>query len=113
VVAILEDEKREINEENQLLKTQLANAAAEPSDPAASASGAGLDQCAAERDKHAELARKLREAESACATAGPSRTVASVEQIAGVVFLILVLGIALGAYAADYLQRRRHGGFRI
>lgn len=138
VVAILEDEKREINEENQLLKTQLANAAAEPSDPTASASGAGLDQCAAERDRHAELARKLREAESACATAGPSRTVAQpVEQtapppnaterwpavqtalalmkteITGVVFLILVLGIALGAYAADYLQRRRHGGFRI
>ncbi|MDQ3580778.1 MAG: hypothetical protein M3495_03780, partial [Pseudomonadota bacterium] len=36
VVAILEDEKREIQEENQLLKTQLANTAAGPSDPAAS-----------------------------------------------------------------------------
>ena len=138
VVAILEDEKREIQEENQLLKTQLANTAAGPSDPAASASDAGLDQCAAERDRQAELARKLAEAESACASAGPSRTVAhSVEptappsdpterwpavrtalalvkaEITGVFFLILVLGIALGAFAADYLQRRRHGGFRI
>ncbi|MGQ0591744.1 MAG: hypothetical protein ACT4QB_03590 [Gammaproteobacteria bacterium] len=138
VVAILEDEKREIKEENQLLKTQLANTAAEPGDRAASPYGARLDRCAAERDRHAELARKLREAESACASAGPSRTVAQSvaptappsdptegwpavrtalalmkAEITGVVFLILVLGVALGAYAADYLQRRRHGGFRI
>ncbi|MDQ3774005.1 MAG: hypothetical protein M3461_06380 [Pseudomonadota bacterium] len=137
-VAILEDEKREIKEENELLKTQLANTAAEPGDRAPSPYGPGLDQCAAERDRHAELARKLAEAESACASAGPSRPVAqSVEhtappsdpterwpavrtalalmkaEITGVVFLILVLGVALGAYAADYLQRRRHGGFRI
>jgi hypothetical protein len=137
-VAILEDEKKEIKEENELLKTQLANTTAEPGDCAPSPYGPGLDQCAAERDRHAELARKLREAESACATVGPSRTVAQpIEQtapssdaterwpavrtalalmkteITGIVFLILVLGIALGAYAADYLQRRRHGGFRI
>jgi uncharacterized protein YndB with AHSA1/START domain len=134
VVAILEDEKREIQEENELLKAQLANTAAGPSDPAASASGAEPDQCAAERDRHAELARKLAEAESACASAGPSRNVEPTAppsdpterwpavraalalvktEITGVFFLILVLGIALGAYAADYLQRRRHGGFRI
>ncbi|MGH8472899.1 MAG: SH3 domain-containing protein [Gammaproteobacteria bacterium] len=134
VVEILKDEKREIQEENQLLKTQLANTAAEPGDRAPSPYGPGLDQCAAERDRHAELARKLREAESACATAGPSPNVEPTAppsdpterwpaartalalvkaEIAGVVFLILVLGIALGAYAADYLQRRRHGGFRI
>ena len=79
-------------------------------------------------------ARKLAEAESACASAGPSRNVEPTAppsdpserwpvvrtalalmkaEITGVVFLILVLGVALGAYAADYLQRRRHGGFRI
>ena len=95
---------------------------------------AELDECAAERDRHAELARKLAEAESACASAGPSRnaeptappsdpterwpavrTVLALmkAEITSVVFLILVLGVALGAYAADYLQRRRHGGFRI
>lgn len=134
VVEILKDEKREIQEENQLLKTQLANTAAGPSDPAASASGAGLDRCGAERDRHAELARKLREAESVCAAAGPSPNVQPTAppsdpterwptvrtalalvkaEITGVVFLILVLGIALGAYAVDYLQRRRHGGFRL
>ncbi|MGH8587126.1 MAG: hypothetical protein ACREWE_13425 [Gammaproteobacteria bacterium] len=133
-VAILEDEKREIKEENELLKTQLANTAAEPGDRAPSPYGPGLDQCAAERDKQTELARKLAEAESACASAGPSRNVEPTAlpsdpterwpamrtalalmkaEITGVVFLILVLGVALGAYAADYLQRRRHGGFRI
>jgi hypothetical protein len=128
-VAILEDEKKEIKEENELLKTQLANTTA--GDCAPSPYGPGLDQCAAERDR---LARKLAEAESACASAGPSRnaeptappsdpnerwpavrTVLALmkAEITGVVFLILVLGVALGAYAADYLQRRRHGGFRI
>ena len=133
-VAILEDEKREIKEENELLKTQLANTAAEPGDREPSSYGPGLDQCAAVRDRHAELARKLAEAESACASAGPSRiaeptappsdpterwpavrTVLTLmkAEITGIVFLILVLGVALGAYAADYLQRRRHGGFRI
>jgi hypothetical protein len=133
-VAILEDEKKEIKEENELLKTQLANTAAEPGDRAPSPYGPGLDQCAAERDRRAEPARKLAEAENAGASAGPSRNAESTAppsdanerwpavrtvlalmkaEITGVVFLILVLGVALGAYATDYLQRRRHGGFRI
>ncbi len=135
VVAILEDEKREIKEENELLKAQLANIPAAPCDQPAAESEAGTDACAAERSREAELTRRLVEAEHACpapvsqATAalsaehpgdasdrGPAvLTVLALArgEIAAFVFLVLLLGLGLGAYTVDYLQRRRHGGFRL
>ncbi len=133
VVAILEDEKREIKEENDLLKAQLANIPAPLCDRPAAEPGAAAEACAAERAREAELVRKLADTERACPAptdaaaqipeqpahapdSGPTVPTANAiasGKLAGFVIVVLVLGLGLGAYTVDYLQRRRHGGFRL
>lgn len=105
VAAILEDKNRELEEENQVLKAQLAGT------PAAAASAPA--QCATTERAEPPAgapAEPARDCPAPEATAGLASLGTEVTALA---LVTLALGFGCGAYTLDYLQRRRHGGFRL
>lgn len=72
-----------------------------------------------ERDRVAALRTRLGELESRPAAANGRRAsrfeafMSEPRYVAGMAVVLLLLGVATGIWLMDYLNRRRHGGFRI
>lgn len=75
------------------------------------------DQVAALRSRIDALENQSGPASTAADTTDPMQRVESIinqpRYLAAAIVVLLLLGILLGAWLLDYLNRRRHGGFRI